>query len=108
MKKPGTIIVGVARCTLRPADDEGAPLADYLCLSVEDEGPGMPADVVAHIFEPFFTTKDIGEGTGLGLSVSHGVVREHGCWITVDSLPGQGTCFSIFLPVGNDEPRPIN
>ncbi len=105
MKKPGTIVVGVSRCALRPPHDARAPLADYVCLSVEDEGPGMPADVVAHIFEPFFTTKDIGEGTGLGLSVSHGLVREHGGWITVDSLPGEGTCFSIFLPVGGDATR---
>ncbi len=71
---------------------------EYLRLDVRDEGQGIPEPDIDHIFEPFFTTKGIGEGTGLGLSVSYGIVREHGGWIAVASTVGTGSCFSIYLP----------
>ena len=51
-----------------------------------------------HLFEPFFTTKGVGEGTGLGLSVSLGIIQEHGGWIAVESEAGRGSCFSVYLP----------
>ena len=73
-----------------------------VCLSVVDHGVGIPREALAHIFEPFFTTKDVGEGTGLGLSVCHGIVQEHRGWITVDSTPGQGSRFSVYLPTVED------
>lgn len=71
---------------------------DYVCIEVEDEGPGIPADVLRNIFEPFFTTKPTGEGTGLGLASVQGIVQQHGGHIDVRSELGGGTCFSIYFP----------
>ncbi|HJX63555.1 MAG TPA: ATP-binding protein [Polyangia bacterium] len=67
-------------------------------LMVSDDGPGIPADVLPRIFDPFFTTKDVGEGSGLGLSIVHGIIERHGGQIDVDSKPGQGTTFTVSFP----------
>ena len=75
----------------------GSP-GDYVVISVEDQGSGMPPDVLSKIFEPFFTTKEQGKGTGLGLATSYGIVKQHGGWIGCDSEVGRGTKFQIFLP----------
>jgi len=68
-------------------------------MSVHEDGEGIPAKHLKHIFDPFFTTKDVGQGSGLGLSIALGIVEEHGGWLAVDSQPGVGSCFRIYLPV---------
>ena len=68
-------------------------------LTVADDGPGIPKDVLPHIFDPFFTTKDVCEGSGLGLSIVHGIIERHGGHIDVESEPGRGTQFAISFPL---------
>ena len=77
---------------------DGAGPGPHAVIEVRDDGRGMDAAIRERIFEPFFTTKDVGEGTGLGLSVVHGIVHDHGGWVDVDSAPGRGTRFSVYLP----------
>jgi PAS domain S-box-containing protein len=72
---------------------------EYLCLSVSDNGPGIEQKHLQNIFEPYFTTKEVGKGSGLGLSVVHGIVKSYHGEITVESSLGKGTVFNIFLPV---------
>ena len=71
---------------------------DFVYVSVADVGQGMSQEVQSHLFEPFFTTKEQGKGTGLGLAMSYGIVRQHGGWITCYSELNRGTTFSIYLP----------
>jgi len=79
----------------------------YRQLTVRDTGPGMEPEVAARIFEPFFTTKGIDQGTGLGLAVAHGVVRSHGGAISVESSPGRGSLFQVWLPRGMGAPQDV-
>jgi signal transduction histidine kinase len=94
----GSVELRVESARTRPPPDVGGGEGDYLCLHVKDEGSGITEDNLSHIFEPFFTTKDVGEGTGLGLSVAYGIVRDHGGWIAVESEAGHGSRFSLYLP----------
>ncbi len=78
--------------------DEEIPAGDYVRISVEDTGTGIPPDILGRIFEPFFSTKAVGSGTGLGLSTVYGIVRQTGGFVLVDSQPGQGSTFTLLLP----------
>lgn len=79
-----------------------API-DYVALTVRDSGPGMEAATLERIFEPFFTTKPVGQGTGLGLAVVHGVMRTHEGGVDVQSTPGQGSRFTLYFPVATGQ-----
>lgn len=81
------------------------PPADYVLFEVEDDGAGIPADVLEKIFEPFFTTKEVGKGTGLGLSMVYGIIKQTGGYINCHSEAGVGTTFQIFLPRDIEEPQ---
>jgi signal transduction histidine kinase len=94
-----TLELGAAEAT-PPADHEAA-FGRYAFIRVRDQGVGIPAEALSRVFEPFFTTKGVGEGTGLGLSVAYGIVRDHGGWIGIESEVGAGSCFTIFLPLGD-------
>jgi len=76
---------------------------DRASIEVRDQGCGIPPDQIARVFDPFFTTKPVGEGTGLGLSISYQIVKQHGGDISVESTPGEGTCFRVELPSADSE-----
>jgi len=97
MPMGGALRVEIGRAHGHPPDAPDAAEEDYLRVTVSDEGEGIAPDVLPHIFEPFYTTKGVGEGTGLGLPVAHGILQEHGGWIEVESEVGRGTRFSLYV-----------
>jgi len=104
MPKGGILTLSTANQILD--EDDCAGRADwrpgrYAVLSAVDTGSGMTREVIPRIFEPFFTTKKLGQGTGLGLAMVFGIVKAHSGWISVDSMPGKGSSFKIYLPEAN-------
>jgi two-component system, cell cycle sensor histidine kinase and response regulator CckA len=110
MPKGGVVHISTAAVSQSEVSAMGSevlPIGDYVRLSVEDSGVGIPKENLSKIFEPFFTTKEMGKGTGLGLSTVYGIVKQSGGFIFADSKPGAGTRFDIFLPVHRgDIPAP--
>jgi len=99
MPKGGHLEVRLSLERVWPPFQKSGEKKESLAICVTDEGEGISQENMNHLFEPFFTTKETGKGTGLGLSIAHGIVEEHGGWIDVESEPGKGSCFTIFLPV---------
>ena len=98
--QPGHIEVGLDEVTVATTDPrkDGLSPGRWAHLWVRDDGCGIDAATLARVFDPFFTTKPVGQGTGLGLSVVHGIVTAHGGHIHAESLPGRGSCFHVYLP----------
>jgi len=111
MGAPGVVEVTIDRARRAPpalldgVEATPSPGTATACVAarVRDEGCGIAAENLPHVFEPFFTTKDVGQGTGLGLSVAYGIVREHGGWMEVESALGKGSEFTVFLPLAMEE-----
>jgi signal transduction histidine kinase len=98
MPSGGTVELSARIAEQTPPPYVGGAVTSWIAIDVRDTGTGMDAETRERIFEPFYTTKDVGEGTGLGLSVSWGIVREHGGWIDVQSEQDKGSTFTVWLP----------
>jgi len=101
MPKGGTLTIATGNAVLDQQHTEGQPdvaAGDYVFVSVTDTGSGIAPDILGRVFEPFFTTKEVGKGSGLGLSMVFGFVKQSGGHVRIDSEPGQGTCITLYLP----------
>jgi signal transduction histidine kinase len=108
MPQGGVLKVSIETVTRRKEGLDLAAALPYAMIEIVDSGAGISAADREQIFEPFFTTKDEGQGTGLGLAVSYGIVKDHDGWIELESPPAgwpTGTAFRVFLPVEGPLPR---
>lgn len=96
----GTVTLAAKVVEQTPPPYVGGGEQAWMAIEVRDTGTGLDEATRARVFEPFYTTKEVGAGTGLGLSVSWGLVREHGGWIDVQSVKGEGSTFTVYLPRG--------
>ncbi|MBA1279006.1 PAS domain S-box protein [Pseudomonas stutzeri] len=106
MSDGGRLTIQTGCVQIRDTQPDSPEPGDYVTLSVADNGSGMPADVVAKAFDPFFTTKPIGQGTGLGLSMVYGFIKQTGGHVRIDSTPGHGTLITLFLPRNRAQAEP--
>jgi two-component system NtrC family sensor kinase len=95
----GTVTLATRIVEKEPPPYVESERMSWLTIEVTDTGSGMDEATRVRVFEPFYTTKDVGDGTGLGLSVSWGIIREHGGWIDIASTRGEGSTFAVYLPV---------
>lgn len=110
MPEGGSFVVHLSRLHLQAGDTPPAPdmaPGAWMQIAVSDSGSGMSPEMLQHVFEPFYTTKRPGKGTGLGLAQVYGIIRQHDGFITVDSVLGQGTTFTIYLPLLDDNKSSI-
>lgn len=109
-KNKGSVTIELDSSHLAPPECErlGLPAGDYVTLKVRDTGSGMTRATIERIFEPFFTTREVGQGTGLGLSVVHGIMQTHQGAVHVDSTPGKGSVFSLYFPVTREQLAPAS
>jgi len=102
----GTLSVSLHTVSVGPEEkrvEENLPPGEYIHFTVADTGQGIGPEVIGKIFDPFFTTKETGKGTGMGLAISHGIIKECGGVITVDSKLGTGTAFKVYIPTVKDD-----
>jgi PAS domain S-box-containing protein len=106
MPEGGTLTIETADAVLDEAfalEHPGASPGPHAALRVRDTGTGMDEQTLAQIFDPFFTTKEVGKGTGLGLATVYGIVKQHGGYVAVESAPGSGSTFTVYLPLVDGE-----
>jgi two-component system, cell cycle sensor histidine kinase and response regulator CckA len=110
MPNGGKLVLSLHKTTVDEAHVSKNPeanIGEFACIRVADQGCGIDEATLVHIFEPFFTTKEVGKGTGLGLATVHGITKQHGGWVEVESSVGKGSTFSIYLPLTRNIPAPL-
>jgi two-component system, cell cycle sensor histidine kinase and response regulator CckA len=107
--KKGSVTIDLTQCEITPPTNShiGLTPGHYVSLTVRDTGGGMSAQTIERIFEPFFTTRQVGQGTGLGLSVVHGIMQNHQGAVDVQSTLGQGSLFTLYFPVSTEESQAV-